>query len=277
MKEERMSNLSFVDEIKTMRFNDIKSSVRGFMSLNPVESNIEAYEVISNALLDDERKNVRSLGDVVKKKIEQYEGEVIRVKALYDFDKSFGCEVVAGVDEVGRGPLAGPIVAAAVVLNNNDKDLILRINDSKKISKEVREELSEIIKTKAISYSIAIKNNKEIDQLGIGYCNNEIFKEAVASLNVKPDIVLSDGYTIKRFDMKNEAVIKGDTKSAAIACASIIAKVYRDKLMEEYSQKYIHYGFEKNVGYGTKEHMEAIVKHGSCDIHRESFIRNIIK
>ncbi len=277
MKEEKMSNLSFVDEIKIMRFNDIKSSVRGFMSLNPVEDNIEAYEIISNALLDDERKNVRSLGDVVKKTIEQYEKEVIRVKALYDFDKSFGYEVVAGVDEVGRGPLAGPIVAAAVVLNNNDKDLILRINDSKKISKDLREELSEIIKTKAISYSIAIKSNKEIDELGIGYCNNEIFKEAISSLNIKPDIVLSDGYTIKGFDMNNEAVIKGDTKSAAIACASIIAKVYRDKLMEEYSEKYTHYGFEKNVGYGTKEHMEAIVKHGSCDIHRETFIRNIIK
>ena len=277
MKEEKMSNLSFVDEIKIMRFNDIKSSVRGFMSLNPVEDNIEAYEIISNALLDDERKNVRSLGDVVKKTIEQYEKEVIRVKGLYDFDKSFGYEVVAGVDEVGRGPLAGPIVAAAVVLNNNDKDLILRINDSKKISKDLREELSEIIKTKAISYSIAIKSNKEIDELGIGYCNNEIFKEAISSLNIKPDIVLSDGYTIKGFDMNNEAVIKGDTKSAAIACASIIAKVYRDKLMEEYSEKYTHYGFEKNVGYGTKEHMEAIVKHGSCDIHRESFIRNIIK
>ncbi|MDU1411594.1 MAG: ribonuclease HII [Clostridium sp.] len=247
------------------------------MSLNPVEDNIEAYEIISNALLDDERKNVRSLGDVVKKTIEQYEKEVIRVKALYDFDKSFGYEVVAGVDEVGRGPLAGPIVAAAVVLNNNDKDLILRINDSKKISKDLREELSEIIKTKAISYSIAIKSNKEIDELGIGYCNNEIFKEAISSLNIKPDIVLSDGYTIKGFDMNNEAVIKGDTKSAAIACASIIAKVYRDKLMEEYSEKYTHYGFEKNVGYGTKEHMEAIVKHGSCDIHRETFIRNIIK
>ena len=277
MKEEKMSNLSFVDEIKIMRFNDIKSSVRGFMSLNPVEDNIEAYEIISNALLDDERKNVRSLGDVVKKTIEQHEKEVIRVKGLYDFDKSFGYEVVAGVDEVGRGPLAGPIVAAAVVLNNNDKDLILRINDSKKISKDLREELSEIIKTKAISYSIAIKSNKEIDELGIGYCNNEIFKEAISSLNIKPDIVLSDGYTIKGFDMNNEAVIKGDTKSAAIACASIIAKVYRDKLMEEYSEKYTHYGFEKNVGYGTKEHMEAIVKHGSCDIHRETFIRNIIK
>lgn len=277
MKEEKMSNLSFVDEIKIMRFNDIKSSVRGFMSLNPVEDNIEAYEIISNALLDDERKNVRFLGDVVKKSIEQYEKEVIRVKGLYDFDKSFGYKVVAGVDEVGRGPLAGPIVAAAVVLNNNDKDLILRINDSKKISKELREELSEIIKTKAISYSIAIKSNKEIDELGIGYCNNEIFKEAISSLNIKPDIVLSDGYTIKGFDMNNEAVIKGDTKSASIACASIIAKVYRDKLMEEYSEKYTHYGFEKNVGYGTKEHMEAIVKHGSCDIHRESFIRNIIK
>ena len=277
MKEEKMSNLSFVDEIKIMRFNDIKSSVRGFMSLNPVEDNIEAYEIISNALLDDERKNVRSLGDVVKKTIEQYEKEVIRVKGLYDFDKSFGYEVVAGVDEVGRGPLAGPIVAAAVVLNNNDKDLILRINDSKKISKDLREELSEIIKTKSISYSIAIKSNKEIDELGIGYCNNEIFKEAISSLNIKPDIVLSDGYTIKGFDMNNEAVIKGDTKSAAIACASIIAKVYRDKLMEEYSEKYTHYGFEKNVGYGTKEHMEAIVKHGSCDIHRETFIRNIIK
>lgn len=270
-----MKNKVFLDEIKTMRFNDIKSSVRGFMTLNDVANHEDEYELIYKILSSDQRKNVKALGETVQKHVEHYKNEVERVQKFYDFDKSYGYEIVAGVDEVGRGPLAGPIVAAAVVLDSNSDDLILRINDSKKLSKEVREELMEIIKSRAISYSIALKSNKDIDEKGISFCNNQIFKEAISGLSVVPDIVLSDGYTIKEFNIKNEAVIKGDTKSAAIACASIIAKVYRDRLMEEYSKNYSDYSFEKNVGYGTKEHVDAILEHGSCEIHRESFLRNI--
>ena len=260
-----------------MRFNDIKSAVRGFISLNDISTCEKEYELISTVLISDERKNVRTLGALVEKQLKNHRAEVERVSKLYDFDRCHGDVVIAGVDEVGRGPLAGPIVAAAVVLDLNSEDLILKINDSKKLTKEVREELSALIKEKAVSYSIAIKTNKEIDEKGIGFCNNEIFKEAVYGLQVKPDVVLSDGYTIKGFNLNNEAVIKGDTKSASIACASIIAKVYRDNLMEEYSKVYGQYGFEKNVGYGTKDHIEALMKYGSCEIHRESFLRNILK
>lgn len=259
-----------------MRFNDIKSSVRGFMSLYTPSGNEREYEIIASTLKSDERKNVRTLGESVDKKLSGYRAEVERVKKLYAFDKSYGYQCVAGVDEVGRGPLAGPIVAAAVILDEDFENIILGINDSKKLSHEVREELSEIIKEKAISYSIAVKDNNEIDSRGIGFCNNQVFKEAVEGLKVTPDMVLSDGYTIKEFDLENKAVIKGDTKSAAIACASIIAKVYRDRLMVDYSSEYTHYGFEKNVGYGTKEHIEAIKNFGKCPIHRETFIKNIL-
>lgn len=259
-----------------MRFNDIKSSVRGFMSLYTPSGNEREYEIIASTLKSDERKNVRTLGESVDKKLSGYRAEVERVKKLYAFDKSYGYQCVAGVDEVGRGPLAGPIVAAAVILDEDFENIILGINDSKKLSHEVREELSEIIKEKAISYSIAVKDNNEIDSRGIGFCNNQVFKEAVEGLKVTPDMVLSDGYTIKEFDLANKAVIKGDTKSAAIACASIIAKVYRDRLMVDYSSEYPHYGFEKNVGYGTKEHIEAIENFGKCPIHRETFIKNIL-
>lgn len=272
-----MSNIVFLNEIKDMRYNDIKSAVRGFMSLNDISNCEKEYELISRVLISDDRKNVRALGSLVEKQLRNYKAEIERVNKLYDFDRSHGNIVIAGVDEVGRGPLAGPIVAAAVVLDLNSEDLILKINDSKKLTKEVREELSVIIKEKAVSYSITIKTNKEIDEKGIGFCNNEIFKEAIYNLQVKPDMILSDGYTIKGFDLKNEAVIKGDTKSASIACASIIAKVYRDNLMEEYSKIYELYGFDKNVCYGTKEHIDALIKYGSCEIHRESFLRNILK
>ena len=271
-----MSSTNFLEEIKTMRFNDIKSSVRGFISLKDVSGHEADYELIYQVLSKDHRKNVRALGETVKKHVEHHKNEYDRVKRLYDFDRSYGYNLVAGVDEVGRGPLAGPIVAAAVILDNNSKDLILRINDSKKLTKEVREELSDIIKREAVSYSISLKTNKEIDKEGIGFCNNEIFKMAVDGLKVTPDIVLSDGYTIREFHLRNEAVIKGDTKSAAIACASIIAKVYRDNIMEEYSKKYTEYNLDKNVGYGTKEHINAIIDHGSCPIHRESFLKNIL-
>lgn len=235
------------------------------------------YSLI-NTLQSAERKNVKSLGDKLKRDYDKFLNEIERVKGLYVFDKQFGEKIVAGVDEVGRGPLAGPIVSAAVILDLNDEDinnLILYINDSKAVNEKKREELAEIIKEKALSYSISSCTNEEIDEKGIAFCNNKIFKDAVSGLDIKPNLVLSDGYSIKDFSLKNEFVIKGDAKSASIACASIIAKVYRDNLMKEYAEKYPYYDFEHNAGYGTKKHIEGIKQYGSCEIHRKSFLKNI--
>lgn len=243
---------------------------------------IEYYEIeeIINLLIMDSRKGVQLLGSRLKRAKENLYNEINRVKKMYSFDKSFGeYKIVAGVDEVGRGPLAGPIVAVAVVMEldyKDEKELILRINDSKKVKDELRKELAEIIKEKAISYSIAVKSNKDIDEKGIAYCNHMVFLEAIENLGVKCDLVLSDGYKAKYYHGNNEAVIKGDTKSFNIACASIIAKVYRDEIMKEEHKKYPQYGFCKNMGYGTEEHIKSIKKYGITDIHRESFLNSII-
>ncbi|MGL4731625.1 MAG: ribonuclease HII [Clostridium sp.] len=263
-----------------MKFDLIKEYVTEFEKENTISNCKEKYFQLIKLLQNDGRKTVYRLSERLKKRIESYDKEVIRVKNMYEFDKKFGAyEYIAGVDEVGRGPLAGPIVSAAVILDLNykdNKDLILYINDSKKISNKLREELSEEIKKRAIAYKIIEIDNTEIDIKGIGWCNHEVFRRACHGLSKKPDLVLSDGYLIKDFDMKNESVIKGDTKSASIACASILAKVYRDKLMEEYGEKYTQYKFEKNVGYGTEEHVLAIKEFGATDIHRKSFLKNIL-
>lgn len=199
---------------------------------------------------------------------------------MYSFDiKYLKSKYIAGVDEVGRGPLAGPIVAAAVILNleiMNDNDLILGIKDSKKLSSKDREELSSIIKNKAICYNISLLDNVSIDTNGITWCNNMVFKMAVNGLNIKPNFVISDGYRIKDINIENDYAIKGDEKSASIACASIIAKVYRDNLMKKYAKLYPQYGFDLNSGYGTREHIKAIKEYGICKIHRKSFLKNIL-
>jgi ribonuclease HII len=237
--------------------------------------------MILKLLLEDNRKTVQKLGSKMARSFELKEKEIQRVKRMYEFDKSFGnYKYIAGVDEVGRGPLAGPIVAAAVILDlsiEDHRDLILRANDSKKLSISLRKELSYIIKEKALAYKIIAIDNNEIDKRGIGFCNNQIFIESCDGLSIKPDLVLSDGYKIKGFKGLNEFVIKGDTKSISIACASIIAKVYRDELMLKYHEKYSCYGFDKNVGYGTEEHVLSIKKHGITPIHRKSFLKNILK
>jgi len=238
------------------------------------------YRSTINILLKDNRKMVQKLGSKMSGMLELREKEIMRVRKMYDFDKSFGnYKYIAGVDEVGRGPLAGPIVAAAVVLDlesDEDKDLILRANDSKKLSIACRKELSYIIKEKALAYKIIAIDNKQIDEKGIGWCNNQVFIDSCNGLTIKPDLVLTDGYKIKNFQSKNEFVIKGDTLSISIACASIIAKVYRDELMVEYHSEYPNYGFNKNVGYGTEEHVSAIKKYGTTEIHRRSFLRKIL-
>lgn len=232
------------------------------------------------ALALDNRKNVQSLSVKLLNFIDAINKELIRVKTMYDFDRQYSKScLIAGVDEVGRGPLAGPIVGAAVILDLNilkDRDLLLGIKDSKKLSSKSREGLSEIIKNKALAYSISSLDNNLIDSQGIAWCNNEIFRMAVLDLQKPPAVVLSDGYPIKNFSISNEYIIKGDEKSASIACASIIAKVYRDNLMKEYSKLYPAYGFDENSGYGTQHHIDVLKKNGPCKIHRMSFLTNIL-
>lgn len=271
---------------------DLKNNLSSysFKSINEMvgvltvhRDNEEDIRTVANLLKGDKRKNVSSLGTRIENKVNKYVAEVARVTAMYNFDKGFGSfNVVAGVDEVGRGPLAGPIVSCAVILDlDNMDDIILEINDSKLLSEEKREELSEIIKEKAISYCIAELSNEDIDTKGIAYCNNQIFINACNGLSKKPELVLSDGYSVKNFQEitttgVNKAVVKGDTKSASIACASILAKVYRDNLMKKYGEKYPQYDFGKNAGYGTKTHVEALKNNGMTDIHRKSFLSNIL-
>lgn len=242
------------------------------------KSKKDEIDLLIKELAQDKRKNVNNLGSKISKDIKKLEDEINRVKAMYNFDKAFNKRYLAGVDEVGRGPLAGPIVSCAVILDLEalDDELILYLNDSKKINEAKRIELAEIIKEKSISYNIAECSNEEIDKLGIAYCNNDIFIRAIKGLNIKPDIVLSDGYLVKGLGIENKAVIKGDAKSASIAAASILAKVYRDTLMKELHKKYDKYDFNSNVGYGAPKHLEGLKKYGPCSIHRMSFLNNIL-
>jgi len=270
-----MFNINF----SKMNYKEIREYLLGIESIENVFSD-DCGRSILNMLLRDNRKTVQKLGDKMSRMLQLKEKEIQRVKKMYEFDKSYGdYKYVAGVDEVGRGPLAGPIVAAAVILDlkcNDNKNLILRANDSKKLSIDCRKELSYIIKKKALAYKITAIDNKRIDEKGISWCNNQVFIESCNGLIIKPDLVLTDGYKIKNFSSKNEFVIKGDTLSISIACASIIAKVYRDELMVKYHCKYPNYGFDKNVGYGTEEHVSAIKKHGTTEIHRMSFLSKIL-
>ncbi len=268
-----MNSLS--ENIKSYSYKVLNDSVK---LLDISVENTESLLAVASILKEDTRKNVIALGTRLEKNIKAYLAEIERVKGMYEFDKAFSNDgILAGVDEVGRGPLAGPIVAAAVVLDlERIEDIILEINDSKLLSEAKREKLAQIIKEKSISYSISEKSNDEIDEEGLSYCNNQIFIDSCKGLSVKPDIVLSDGYLIKGYEGLNEAVIKGDRKSASIACASIIAKVYRDNLMKKYDLEYSGYDFSNNVGYGTKKHLEGLKEHGPTKLHRKSFIKNLI-
>jgi ribonuclease HII len=225
----------------------------------------------------DKRKSVQALAEYLECEYLKKETEIQRVKALYDHDLSYK-KVVCGVDEVGRGPLAGPIVAAAVILKPDSalENLILGINDSKKLSKKRREELDVLIREKALAYGIYEMSNLDIDRLGISYCNHEVFRGSIRSLSIIPELVLSDGYKVKDYAGANISLVKGDTLSASIACASIIAKVHRDKLMERLSVYYPDYGFDHNAGYASPDHIEALKRKGATPVHRMSFIRNFV-
>lgn len=181
-----------------------------------------------------------------------------------------GFEFVAGVDEAGRGPLAGPVCAAAVVL---PKDIIIEgINDSKKLTEKMRDKLFDEIIEKAVSYSIEFVSPEVIDSINIKNATSLAMHNAVSNLDVKPDFVIIDGNDNFEYDIPYRYVVKGDAKSQTIAAASILAKVSRDRLMIELAEKYPQYSLEKHKGYGTKVHIEAIQKYGVSEIHRRSFM-----
>ena len=179
--------------------------------------------------------------------------------------------LVAGVDEVGRGPLAGPVVCCAVIMPMDD--IIEGVDDSKKLTEKKRESLAEIIKEKAVSYCIKEISQEEIDRLNILGAVKKCMTDAVNGLSVKPDITLVDGVDT-HLPINAEYIIKGDLNSYTIGCASIVAKVYRDNLMKEYAKEFPEYGFEKHKGYGTKTHIEKIKEIGPCKLHRKTFIKN---
>ena len=206
---------------------------------------------------------------------EKLEAELKRIEALKQYEKEYEhLGYVCGIDEVGRGPFAGPVVACAVILPKDCN--ILYINDSKKLSEKRREELYDIIIKEAVAYGIGIKDNYRIDEINILQATYEAMREAISNLKVKPDVLLNDAVTIPGVDIKQVPIIKGDAKSISIGAASIVAKVTRDRMMAEFDEKYPGYDFAKNKGYGTAAHIEGLKKYGPCEIHRRSFIHNYI-
>ena len=201
---------------------------------------------------------------------------MINTKPLFDYDLSLlsaTTQNIAGIDEVGRGPLAGPVVTACVIMPYTE--MIDGVYDSKKVSKKNREKLYDIILSKAKAVSISIRNQDRIDEINILNATIECMKESVSKLTIKPDILLIDAVKLGVCE-REMSIIKGDATSYAIACASIVAKVYRDRMMEDYAKVFPYYDFENNVGYGTKKHIEAIKTYGITPIHRLSFLKNII-
>ena len=201
-----------------------------------------------------------------------------KIQELFSFDdankKENDFDFIIGTDEAGRGPLAGPVVAGAVILPKDCR--ILYINDSKKLSEKRRNELFDIIKEEAVTYGIGIIDAARIDEINILQATYEAMRSAINNLNPSPDILLNDAVTIPKVDIKQVPIIKGDAKSISIAAASVLAKVTRDRIMEEYDKKYPEYGFAKHKGYGTKQHIQALEQFGASPIHRRTFITKFV-
>ena len=186
---------------------------------------------------------------------------------------SQGFKTIAGVDEVGRGPLAGPVVCAAVVMPLKEIEIIQGVDDSKKLSPKKRELLAKLIRERALAYTVYEVNEKIIDEINILQATRLGMKNALESLKIVPDTVITDGNMTLDISFPQRSIVHGDALSYSIGAASIVAKVFRDALMEEYAKTYPAYGFERNKGYGTAEHIRAIREHGICPIHRRTFVK----
>ena len=224
---------------------------------------------------DDNRAGVVSLIAKYKKQEEKLEAEKKRMENMYIYERKYAdFQYICGIDEVGRGPLAGPVVAGAVILPK-DCD-ILYLNDSKKLSEKMRETLYDEIMEKAVATGIGIIGPQRIDEINILQATYEAMRMAIGNLKVRPDLLLNDAVTIPEVNIRQVPIIKGDAKSASIAAASIIAKVTRDRLMVQYEEVLPGYGFASNKGYGSALHIQAIQEMGATPIHRQSFIKNFI-
>ena len=238
-------------------------------------ADIGQYEDLIKEYAADERDGVKKIVASAVKKVESYQNELKRTYKMYEYERKYSDrEYICGIDEVGRGPLAGPVVAAAVILPK-DCD-ILYLNDSKQLSAKKREALYDEIMDKAIAVGVGMANQDVIDRINILNADYEAMKQAIAKLSVEPQILLNDAVNIPGVSIPQIGIIKGDTLSASIAAASIVAKVTRDRLMVEYDDIYPGYGFAKNMGYGTAEHIDAIRSQGPCAIHRRTFITKFV-
>ena len=208
------------------------------------------------------------------KKQQKLEAEIERIQGMLVYEREYGPQgILCGIDEVGRGPLAGPVVAGAVILPKDCQ--ILYLNDSKKLTARRRELLYDEIMEKAVAVGIGVVSQEVIDDINILQATYEAMRQAVGKLSVCPDILLNDAVTIPGLPQKQVPIIKGDAKSLSIAAASVVAKVTRDRMMEALDAKYPEYGFASNKGYGSAAHMAALREYGPCPFHRRTFIRNI--
>ena len=224
---------------------------------------------------DDPRNGVQRLLAKAQKDLDKLETERNRTEAMKVYEKQYrDCGVICGIDEVGRGPLAGPVVACAVILPGDEE--ILYLNDSKQLSAKKRDELYDVICEKAVSIGIGIVGPERIDEINILQATYEAMRQAVSKLTPQPDVLLNDAVTIPGLSMKQVPIIKGDAKSVSIAAASIVAKVTRDRMMVEYDSVYPGYDFASNKGYGSAAHIAALKEKGPTEIHRRSFIGNFI-
>ena len=209
------------------------------------------------------------------RKLEKLRLEKERMYEMFSFEREYGDhQAICGIDEVGRGPFAGPVVAGAVILPKGSR--ILYVNDSKKLSEKKREELYDVIMNEAVAVGVGIVGPERIDEVNILNATYEAMHQAINNLGVTPDILLNDAVDIPEIDIKQVPIIKGDAKSLSIASASIIAKVTRDRLMYSYDELYPEYGFAKHKGYGTKQHRDALAEYGPCPIHRKTFIKKYV-
>ena len=239
------------------------------------QTNIEDYTLLINEYDADQRDGVKKIVASARKKLDAYNKEIQRTYKMYEYERQYRDRgYVCGIDEVGRGPLAGPVVAAAVILPVDHN--ILYLNDSKQLSAKKREQLYDEIMNKAVAVGVGMANENVIDEINVLNADYEAMKQAISKLDIKPDILLNDAVKIPGVDIDQVSIIKGDTLSASIAAASIVAKVTRDRLMVEYDDIYPGYGFARNMGYGTSEHIDALKKMGPCAIHRRTFITHFV-
>ena len=238
-------------------------------------ASIEEYSILYETYGDDQRAGVKKLLDQCRKKEDTLRKEKLRTEEMKKFEHKYEhLGYLCGIDEVGRGPLAGPVVACAVILPKDCN--ILYLNDSKQLSAGKREELYDIILREAVSVGLGMVGPARIDEINILQATYEAMREAISKLSVVPQLLLNDAVTIPEVQIPQVPIIKGDARSISIAAASIVAKVTRDRMMTEYDTVMPEYGFASNKGYGSAAHIEAIRKYSPSPVHRASFIKNIV-